>query len=157
VNKMIKLKNILSEGFAWERKEGKGLPTLAEVQAEYEANEAANDSIEEVEESRTSTISAKRATAELKQKLAGKRSDGMGAYTAVIYGIDETGKKVKLTSLSDIAKFKTFSIGDEDEPRWQDDDGDGNWYEPGDDVKENVNESFVNRLKKNFIGGATRK
>ena len=37
---MIKLKNILSEGFAWERKEGKGLPTMAEVQAEYEANEA---------------------------------------------------------------------------------------------------------------------
>ena len=33
---MIKLKNILAEGFAWERKEGKGLPTLAEVQAEYE-------------------------------------------------------------------------------------------------------------------------
>ena len=37
---MIKLKTILTEGFAWERKEGKGLPTLAEVQAEYEASHA---------------------------------------------------------------------------------------------------------------------
>lgn len=244
---MIKLKNILSEGFAWERKEGKGLPTLAEVQAEYEKNEAVsqeeadrrwndpiqmgmrdiskpvtnqsakapsnfyqekltalkaqrkqiefdmeqeaepeggpiadyygeqlqtvddqidaikqkmntNESIEEAtgEDGRTETISAKRATAELKQKLAGKRSDGMGAYTATIYGIDANGKKVKLTKLDDIAKFKTFGIT-EKEPRWQDDDGDGNWYEKGDDVKENVNESFVSRLKKNFIGGATRK
>jgi hypothetical protein len=36
---MIKLKNILSEGLAWERKEGKGLPTLAEVQAEYNAKQ----------------------------------------------------------------------------------------------------------------------
>ena len=27
-----------------------------------------------------------------------------------------------------------------DEPRWQDSDGDGKWYEPGDDVKKSVNE-----------------
>ena len=33
---MIKLKNILSEAYAWERLEGKALPTLAEVQAAYE-------------------------------------------------------------------------------------------------------------------------
>ena len=35
---MLKLKSLLSEGFAWERKDGKPLPTLAEVQAEYERN-----------------------------------------------------------------------------------------------------------------------
>ena len=34
---MIKLKNILSEAYAWERQEGKSLPTLAEVQAAYDA------------------------------------------------------------------------------------------------------------------------
>ena len=34
---MIKLKNILSEAYAWERQEGKALPTLAEVQAAYDA------------------------------------------------------------------------------------------------------------------------
>ena len=32
---MLKLKSLLGEGFAWERKSGKPLPTLAEVQAEY--------------------------------------------------------------------------------------------------------------------------
>jgi hypothetical protein len=40
---MKKLKDILLEGYAWERKEGQPLPTLAEVQAEYERkNEASN-------------------------------------------------------------------------------------------------------------------
>ena len=34
---MIKLKDILSESYAWERQEGKPLPTLAEVQAAYQA------------------------------------------------------------------------------------------------------------------------
>ena len=35
---MLKLKSLLNEGFAWERKDGNSLPTLAEVQAEYERN-----------------------------------------------------------------------------------------------------------------------
>ena len=44
---MIKLKTILTEGFAWERKEGKGLPTMAEVKAEYDAKQLKeNDSYE---------------------------------------------------------------------------------------------------------------
>ena len=34
---MLKLKSLLGEGFAWERKAGKPLPSLAEVQAEYQA------------------------------------------------------------------------------------------------------------------------
>jgi hypothetical protein len=45
---MIKLKNILTEGFAWERKEGKGLPTLAEVQAEYESKMADSEENDDV-------------------------------------------------------------------------------------------------------------
>ena len=34
---MIKLKSILSEGYAWEREEGKPLPTLAQTTAAYAA------------------------------------------------------------------------------------------------------------------------
>jgi len=37
----MKLKTLL-EGYAWERKPGKRLPTLAEVQAEYEKNQTAD-------------------------------------------------------------------------------------------------------------------
>ena len=47
---MIKLKDILSEAYAWERQEGKPLPTLAEVQAAYQAKlreEASNEDPEE--------------------------------------------------------------------------------------------------------------
>lgn len=43
---MIKLKNILSEGYAWERQEGKPLPTLKDVQEAYDAK-----GIEEAEDS----------------------------------------------------------------------------------------------------------
>jgi len=270
---MIKLKNILAEGFAWERKEGKGLPTMAEVQAEYEskmadseetddmltANEAVSqaeadkrwndpiqmgmrniskpatsnstkapsnfyrekltalkaqrkqiefdmeqeaepeggpiaeyygdelqhvddqidaikqkmnttESIEEVTgvDGRTETISAKRAAAELNQYIKDKRIDGMGAYTATIYGVDDSGKKVKITSQDQLSKFKTFGLTDKDEPAnanekpdYIDADNDGNEDESMKDAfkdkNENINESFVGRLKKNFIGGSIRK
>jgi hypothetical protein len=43
---MIKLKNILSEGYAWERQDGKALPTLKDVQEAYDAkgiDEAADE------------------------------------------------------------------------------------------------------------------
>jgi hypothetical protein len=42
---MIKLKDILSEAYAWERTPGRPLPTLAEVQAEYQRNGAADKEI----------------------------------------------------------------------------------------------------------------
>jgi len=68
-----------------------------------------NESVNEV---RTSTISKKRAGAELKQKLKGKRSDGMGKYDGKIYGLDSDGKRVELKSLNDLNKFKEFELGD---------------------------------------------
>jgi len=132
-----------------------------------------NESIEEAQEARgedgrTETISAKRAAAELKQYIKGKRSDGMGAYTSTIYGINDAGKKVKITSQDQLSKFKTFGLTDKDEPAnanekpdYIDADNDGNEDESMKDAfkdkNENINESFVGRLKKNFIGGAVRK
>ena len=47
---MIKLKNLLKEGYAWERKANKPLPTLEDVQKEYnkkKAQEAVTDQEEE--------------------------------------------------------------------------------------------------------------
>ena len=66
-----------------------------------------NESVNEV---RTSTISKKRAGAELKQKLKGKRSDGMGKYDGKIYGLDNDGKRVELKSLNDLNKFTKFEL-----------------------------------------------
>jgi hypothetical protein len=46
---MIKLKNILGEGYAWERQEGKPLPTLKDVQEAYDAK-GVEDAVEEAAE-----------------------------------------------------------------------------------------------------------
>jgi hypothetical protein len=45
---MIKLKNILTEGYAWERQDGKPLPTLKDVQEAYDAK-GVEDAVEEAE------------------------------------------------------------------------------------------------------------
>jgi hypothetical protein len=45
---MIKLKNILSEAYAWERQEGKPLPTLKDVQEAYDAK-GVEDAVDEAE------------------------------------------------------------------------------------------------------------
>jgi len=62
-------------------------------------------------EERTSTISKKRASAELKQKLKGTRSDGMGKYTATIFGMDGD-KRVKLKDMNDLNKYSKFELAE---------------------------------------------
>jgi ribosomal protein L29 len=136
---MTKLKSLL-EGFAWERKDGKPLPTLAEVQAEYEAKQKA-----ELDEKAAYDDASENELASYISKLSTELSN------------ETNPDKIKLLK-QDIADVKQ-KLKDKkgNSPRWQDNDGDGKWYEPGVDVKENVNESFTSRLKKNLIGGATRK
>jgi hypothetical protein len=50
MSKQIKLKSLLKEGFAWERKPGKPLPTIKEVMDEYQSKkeEASVEPIENV-------------------------------------------------------------------------------------------------------------
>ena len=45
--KQIKLKSLLKEGYAWERKAGKPLPTIQEVMDEYEAKQKTEEPIKE--------------------------------------------------------------------------------------------------------------
>ena len=59
-----------------------------------------------------STVSKRRAGAELKQKLKGVRSDGFGKYDATVYGLDSDGKRVELKSLNDLNKFKNFELAE---------------------------------------------
>ena len=140
---MTKLKSLL-EGFAWERKDGKPLPTLAEVQAEYEAKQKA-ELESSVDESAAYDDASENELASYISKLSTELSN------------ETDPAKIKLIK-QDIADVKQ-KLEDKkgNSPRWQDNDGDGKWYEPGVDVKENVNESFISRIKKNLIGGATRK
>ena len=136
---MKKLKDILSEAYAWERRPGKPLPTLAEVQAEYQRNEAANDAKakvakleKEIADLKHQYYSDKNLTAEKSQKLRKQ--------------LGEKGRELKRAKRED----KTGSAGYKNSKpeRWQDNDGDGNWYEPGVDVKEGLDEasSFQERF-----------
>ena len=59
----------------------------------------------------TSSVSKRRAGAELKQKLKGTRSDGMGKYDAIVYGLDKDGKRVELKSPNDLNKYSKFELG----------------------------------------------
>jgi hypothetical protein len=55
----------------------------------------------------------------------------------------EKGRELKRAKREDktgSAGYGKPSKSGTSEPRWQDSDGDGNWYEPGDDVKEGVEE-----------------
>ena len=61
---------------------------------------------------RISTVSKRRAGAELKQKLKGVRSDGFGKYDATVYGLDSDGKRVELKSLNDLNKFDKFELAE---------------------------------------------
>ena len=60
----------------------------------------------------TSTVSKNRAKAELKQKLKGTRSDGMGKYDGKIYGLDDDGKRIELKSLNDLNKYSKFELAE---------------------------------------------
>ena len=104
-----------------------------------------NPMTESVNERNTS-VNKRRAGAELKQKLKGKRSDGMGKYTATIYGLDSKGKRVELKSLNDLNKYSKFELDEsinegkkklpkfKNIPSWaryvaQHSDGEWTWYE----------------------------
>lgn len=138
---MIKLKTILTEGFAWERKEGKGLPTLAEVQAEYESSHAGG-SYESMTDS---------------QLIAA--ADDAGMEEMVINGPDG------LVNRDEIIKSLNGDNSDMQEasgakPDFLDLDGDGNEEESmksAANSTKSMNEGFVSRIKKNLIGGDLRK
>ena len=56
---MKKLKDILSEAYAWERKPGKGLPTLAEVEAQHRKNLSEEDDLTKQSLTALSTVCEK--------------------------------------------------------------------------------------------------
>ena len=119
---MLKLKSLLGEGFAWERKEGKPLPTLSEVQAEYERN---------LQEETEYKVSGRPV------KLNKNGSEDQTKWTVTFTATGKTAQYSDVISLiSPRPKLQ--------DPRWWDSDGDGKPYEPGDDVK-SIKEGFGDR------------
>jgi hypothetical protein len=124
----------------WVKKNFRGDKPLQRIQWDIEGFS------ESVVNERNTSVSKRRAGAELKQKLKGKRSDGMGKYTATIYGLDSKGKRVELKSLNDLNKYSKFELDEsinegkkklpkfKNIPSWaryvaQHSDGEWTWYE----------------------------
>jgi len=107
---MIKLKNILREAYAWERQEGKPLPTLAEVQAAYDARmrEEAKPDFLDLDGDGDETESMKSAAADSTPHgnyiNKSRAKSHLTKKDGIVHGINRSGKSVKLTSTSDVDK-----------------------------------------------------
>ena len=83
---MIKLKNILIEGYAWERQDGKPLPTLKDVQEAYdakgvedavdEANDGAKPDYIDLDKDGNEEESMKDAASDMQKKAEQNPKDG---------------------------------------------------------------------------------
>ena len=128
---MLKLKSLLGEGFAWERKEGKPLPSLAEVQAEYERN---------LREETEYKVSGRPV------KLNKNGSDDQTKWTVTFTATGKTAQYSDVISLiSPKPKLQ--------DPRWWNSDGDNKPYEPGDDVK-SIKEGWNDRSISDLVEAA---
>jgi hypothetical protein len=147
---MIKLKNILSEAYAWERQEGKSLPTLAEVQAAYDAkmqeqseddgheyeeppidddeydymDEAAKPDFLDLDGDGNETESMKSAAADSTPHgnyiNKSRAKSHLTKKDGIVHGIDGSGKGHKITNASDLDKYSKFTIKSIDEYGGQD-------------------------------------
>ena len=127
---MLKLKSLISEGFAWERKSGKPLPTLSEVQAEYERN---------LKEETKYTLSGRPVT------INKNGTEDQKEWTVTV-----NGKTVQYSSVMSLISPRPKL----QEPRWWDSDGDGKPYEPGDDVKSIKEGSIDNKTVLDLVSSA---
>lgn len=127
---MLKLKSLLGEGFAWERKPGKPLPSLAEVQAEYERN------LQEETEYKVAGRLVK-----LNKNGSEKQADWSVTF-------EKNGKTAPYHEVASL-----ISPRPKLQPRWWDSDGDGDPYEPGDDVKE-IKEGWNDRSISDLVESA---
>jgi hypothetical protein len=105
----LKLKTLL-EGYAWERKADGSLPTLKDAIAVHEANQAQSPQYKVA--GREVTINKNGSDDQTKWEVTFTDSKKTVPYSDVISNIKPRPKM--------------------NEPRWQDNDGDGKWYEPED-------------------------
>ena len=135
----LKLKSLL-EGYAWERKADGSLPTLKDSIAVHEANEA-NSALE------TKIAKFEKEIADIKHQyysvsnLSPEREETLVKRWS---NLDRELKRAKRERKTGAEGYQGNPLKKEPKDRkperWQDNDGDGKWYEPGVDVKENVNE-----------------
>jgi hypothetical protein len=188
---MKKLKDILLEGYAWERKADGSLPTLKDAIATHRTNLSESEkSLSDLEYAvkqherdnhvydKTKLTNIYNQLSDIDQKTAKTKfskyfgsDDAVKAKVAKLEKeiadlkhqyykdsnlsperekqlrkqLGEKGRELKRAKREDRTGSEGYgkpSKSGTSEPRWQDNDGDGNWYEPGDDVKEGVEDEM---------------
>jgi hypothetical protein len=146
----IKLKALL-EGYAWERKADGSLPTLKDAIAVHEANEA-NSALE------TKIAKLEKEIADLKHQYYSVSNLAPEREKQLRQQMGEKGRELNRAK----RERKTGGSGyqgnqlkkEPKEPRWQDNDGDGKWYEP-EDLNEYGEDEF-DRSSQMYGGGKSR-
>ena len=143
----LKLKTLL-EGYAWERKADGTLPTLRDSIAVHEANEA-NSALE------TKIAKLEKEIADLKHQYYSVSNLAPEREKQLRQQMGEKGRELNRAK----RERKTGGAGyqgnplkkEPKEPRWQDNDGDGKWYEP-EDLNEYGEDEF-DRSSQMYGGG----
>lgn len=162
---MIKLKSILSEGYAWEREAGKPLPTLEQTTAAYAAKMA--------EQSAEQAISAPmdaplEESVDIFDEIADELGISAEAFDSAlnksmaeldiieqIYMSDHYTKSEALSMIADMLDVDINEGADGVKPDYIDLDGDGNEEESMKQAaadKEAMAEAFTRRLMGNLKG-----
>jgi hypothetical protein len=172
---MIKMAPILKETYAWKRIAGQPLPTLRDVQEAYKQTQIKTIRESESPEERMSGLINiyhmykdgevdKRTFYSLVGILPRHEKEELLAYINREKfdgtGLDPDGPMQEAYDADGVEEAKDKKAGKKSK-RWQDNDGDGKWYEKGDDVSEseetdasvlNMRESFWARAKGNLHG-----
>jgi hypothetical protein len=160
---MTKLKTLL-EGFAWERKADGSLPTLQDAINTHKANMSEPEDVsEESNPVKAKIAKLEKELADVKHQyykdsnLSTEREDQLRKK------IGDLGRELKGAKREDktgSAGYGKPSKSKDVKPDYIDADGDGNEEESMKKAfqdKKEMHESFIGRMKKNLIGGATRK
>jgi hypothetical protein len=158
---MIKLKTILSEGYAWEREAGKPLPTLADT-TEAHAGKLAEQSDEQalsnpIQESNGDFVADCADYFGMTEEAFEQQVMRSGAEFDVIERIMNSNSMTSEEAYATIADMVNLPMPSNEgaegaRPDFLDLDGDGNEEESMKAAAASVNESLEQRIKNNFRG-----
>ena len=162
---MIKLKSILSEGYAWEREEGKPLPTLAQTTAAHAAKLAEQSAMQPISNPMETPlkesddifdeIASELGISSEEFDEAANKSMAELDIIEKIYMSDHYTSSEALSMIADMLDVDINEAADA-KPDYIDADGDGNEEESMKqafiDKKEDMAEAFARRMRGNLKG-----
>ena len=115
MSKQIKLKSLLKEGFAWERKPGKPLPTIQEVMDEYETKQETEEPIKEMASEKSAAVSALKSEVQTLKGDRKKLATLAMSIIDVLEGIESMLGSQDSGDLAEVYNDFAASIADDDD------------------------------------------